>query len=401
VRSPNSVWILALILVLPASGLAENDTLLLVGTNPDMGGYAVAGHDIYAFVPTIDSIKVADYSVPSVLLPVTSYPVNLCMDIEIRDSLAYYVGDSLYIRDISNPLEPQVVGSYVLSWGQYAFRVHLFDSLALVIHNTPPEICLLRIIDVSDPTDPQILDEPLCGSMYTKMDAWKKDDYVYWVDYALRPDTWEEVGRIMVLDVTNPAEPVPLVVDTCLPSAPYAIWIEGSYAYVGLSTYNPDHSGLMVLDVSDPYNIDSVGFYETPYTVHNVHIKDNLAYVSALGLYVLDISDPTNPILLTHYSTPAACRDVFVDEPYVLVAEGSSLSVFEASFLQPGDVNWDRQVNIGDVVYLINYLFVSGPEPSNSSLADVNCDCQIDIADTVYLIDYLFLGGSPPQSGGC
>jgi hypothetical protein len=401
VRSPKWVWVLALILVLPAPGLAQNDTLVLVGTNPNMGGYAVAGHNIYAFVPTIDSIKVADYSVPSVLPPVTSYPVNLCMDIEIRDSLAYYVGDSLYIRDISNPLEPQVVGSCVLSWGQYAFRVHLFDSLALVTHGTEVEICLLRIIDISEAADPQILGEPLYASMYTKMDAWKRDNYVYWVDYARRPDTWEQVGRIIVLDVTNPAEPVPLVVDTCLPSAPCAIWIEGSYAYVGLSTYNPDHSGLIVLDVSDPHNIDSVGFYETPYTALNVHIKDNLAYVSALGLYVLDISDPTNPVLVTHYSTPAACKDVFVDEPYVLVAEETSLLVFEASFLKPGDVNWDRVVDIGDVVYLINYLFVSGPEPPNSSLADVNCDCQIDMGDTVYLINYLFLGAAPPQSGGC
>ena len=157
----------------------------------------------------------------------------------------------------------------------------------------------------------------------------------------------------------------------------------------------------MVLDISDPYNIDSVGFFETPYTAHNVHIKDNLAYVSALGLYVLDIGDPTSPTLVTYYSTPAACMDVFVDEPYVLAAEQTSLLVFEASFLKPGDVNWDREVDIGDVVYLINYLFMSGAEPPNPNLADVNCDCQIDIGDMVYLINYLFLGGSAPQFGGC
>jgi len=64
-----------------------------------------------------------------------------------------------------------------------------------------------------------------------------------------------------------------------------------------------------------------------------------------------------------------------------------------------GDVNRDRVVDIADAVYLINYLFISGPSPDIFESGDVNGDDQIDIADVVYLINYLFISG--PEPVGC
>jgi hypothetical protein len=61
-----------------------------------------------------------------------------------------------------------------------------------------------------------------------------------------------------------------------------------------------------------------------------------------------------------------------------------------------GDVNGDKQIDIGDVVYLINYLFVHGPAPNPIEHGDVNRDGIVDIADVIYLINYLFMGGPPP-----
>jgi M6 family metalloprotease-like protein len=61
-----------------------------------------------------------------------------------------------------------------------------------------------------------------------------------------------------------------------------------------------------------------------------------------------------------------------------------------------GDCNDDRVIDIADVMFLINYIFLgqSGPEPL--CVGDVNCDGAVDVADVMYLINYLFLGGSPP-----
>ena len=61
-----------------------------------------------------------------------------------------------------------------------------------------------------------------------------------------------------------------------------------------------------------------------------------------------------------------------------------------------GDVNTDGVIELGDVVYLINYLFKGGPPPDPLWTGDVNCDGVIDIGDVVYLINYLFKGGPPP-----
>jgi hypothetical protein len=62
-----------------------------------------------------------------------------------------------------------------------------------------------------------------------------------------------------------------------------------------------------------------------------------------------------------------------------------------------GDPNGDLFVTVSDVVYLINYLFKSGPSPLNCPRSgDVNCDGKVTVSDAVYLINYLFKGGTEP-----
>jgi subtilisin family serine protease len=65
-----------------------------------------------------------------------------------------------------------------------------------------------------------------------------------------------------------------------------------------------------------------------------------------------------------------------------------------------GDANGDGVVNAVDLVYLLNYLFLSGPPPDPLSASDPNGDCVINIADIVYLSNYLYCGG-PILLRGC
>ncbi len=65
-----------------------------------------------------------------------------------------------------------------------------------------------------------------------------------------------------------------------------------------------------------------------------------------------------------------------------------------------GDVNADKIIDIADIIYLINYLYKSGPEPTCSPIAscgDANHDTLVDIADVIYLINYLFKSGPSPS----
>jgi hypothetical protein len=71
----------------------------------------------------------------------------------------------------------------------------------------------------------------------------------------------------------------------------------------------------------------------------------------------------------------------------------------EASPGHPGDANADGEFNVGDVVYVINYVFKQGPAPQFPNWADVNVDCEINVADAVFMINYIFKGGAEPQFG--
>lgn len=67
-----------------------------------------------------------------------------------------------------------------------------------------------------------------------------------------------------------------------------------------------------------------------------------------------------------------------------------------------GDVNNDSVVNIGDIVYLISYLYRGGQAPHPQvCLGDVNGDGIVDIGDVVYLINRLYKGGPAPVPNCC
>ncbi len=67
----------------------------------------------------------------------------------------------------------------------------------------------------------------------------------------------------------------------------------------------------------------------------------------------------------------------------------------------PGDVSDDSVVNISDVIFLINklYLVPPGPPPCIRETADADSNCNVNVSDVVWIINYLYLGGPPPRHG--
>jgi photosystem II stability/assembly factor-like uncharacterized protein len=63
-----------------------------------------------------------------------------------------------------------------------------------------------------------------------------------------------------------------------------------------------------------------------------------------------------------------------------------------------GDASGDGLIDLGDMVYLVNYLYRDGSAPEPLRAADSNCDGIVDLGDVIYLTNYLFKGGPPP---GC
>jgi len=106
---------------------------------------------------------------------------------------------------------------------------------------------------------------------------------------------------------------------------------------------------------------------------------------------------PPDTSTLTIYTTTDALGGI---HPIAISATGGGITheiPLSCVILTRGDANGDGEVTISDVVYLVNYLFKSGPAPVPfSRVGDANCDDIVDIVDAVYLVNYLFKNGPPP-----
>ncbi|MEE8142440.1 MAG: dockerin type I repeat-containing protein, partial [Planctomycetota bacterium] len=66
-----------------------------------------------------------------------------------------------------------------------------------------------------------------------------------------------------------------------------------------------------------------------------------------------------------------------------------------ATFVR-GDANGDEIVNIADPIYVLEYLFADGRDPTCFDAADGNDDGAVQISDAIYLLTFLFDEGLPP-----
>ena len=70
--------------------------------------------------------------------------------------------------------------------------------------------------------------------------------------------------------------------------------------------------------------------------------------------------------------------------------------VEEGYHYKNGDANRDATLNVGDAVFVVNYIFKGGSAPDPLLAGDANCDQVVNIGDAVYVINYIFKGGPSP-----
>jgi hypothetical protein len=146
-------------------------------------------------------------------------------------------------------------------------------------------------------------------------------------------------------------------------------------------------------DTTSPYCINATVLGLAP---NNQPIGPGFGILFKIYLDVLCISDTSLPdtmVYINVYGTLAQ-GDTLIREKRFLPGRYIILA------LKYGDANGDGKVSVGDVVYLINYLFKGGSPPNPLIKGDANGDGKVSIADAVHLINYLFKGGPPPHCQG-
>jgi parallel beta-helix repeat protein len=238
------------------------------------------------------------------------------LDIHSQDNLAYIFldwGAGFQIVDLSIPEEPDTLGWCAFD-GEWNGEIFVSGDYAYLADNDS----MLFLIDVSDPNNPFVVDSILTDVT----DLFIVDSYAYTIGTKFR-----------VYDISDPQNPV--AVDSLDIGSPSAVVVEGDYAYV---CSNEFPSGLHILDISNPAEIQQVGFISTRIEIqqnnfmglspHKIVKRGNNAYIACNSgsnwyLYIADILNKSNPtevsaIEITNTGGPRI-KSFEVDDTYAYV----------------------------------------------------------------------------------
>ena len=164
-----------------------------------------------------------------------------------------------------------------------------------------------------------------------------------------------------------------------------------------------------VLQVSDTIQVpeESVSLNATIYNNGDVSLNDVpvrfYSNDSLINEQTADVDSDSFAVVSTEYAASEGTYEirVVVDEDDIKIETDDSNNEDSAtvSFTAiRGDANGDGIIDVGDVVYLVSYLYRNGPAPDPLEAGDANCDAIVNVGDVVYLVSYLYKGGPPP---GC
>lgn len=191
----------------------------------------------------------------------------------------------------------------------------------------------LTILDVSDPTNPKVLNQmkrlpnthahkvQINGDILIQnqeFNTWDKE----------HGDEISHQAGLLVYDITNRVEPKEIAFHKTAGEGVHRIWFQEDDPYAHIATYKDGYRtrGYSILDLSEPTKPKEVGFWWVPGTkeeenegwemlpgdrffeVHGVIPYGDRAYVGCLdaGMVILDIKDMSNPRFISraHYCPP-------------------------------------------------------------------------------------------------
>lgn len=348
--------------------------------------------------------------------------------IDVENDIAYIITGKgepsgkadFLIFDVSDRSNPVLLAQYLDFQSGYGYDIDAIGTTVYISWGSK-----LQIVDAADPTSLITLYEDNPGASISEMEI--RDNYMYCADMST---------GLSILDISNPSSPQ-FVSTAPVENAKWDVEIEGDYAY--LSEYH----GVRSIDISDPNNPVEVGFfYYDNLDVRGMKSDGDLLYLvsQTAELMVLDISDPTTPTYMGQYGrygdnsslfaindlvvvatsgglkvydlftpsnpvyigTPNGSNsdDVFVDDSYIYSVNRNYVTIlsYDLASAVYGDCDQSGDINIGDVVYTLNFIFKDGQAPIPLRSGDANCDENVNIGDAIYLISYIFKGGDAP---GC
>jgi hypothetical protein len=231
--------------------------------------------------------EIGRYTAPGLVTP----------DVKVQGDVAFIANEGfayafhLALLDVSDPREPRPFTGLP---GCCTHNITVEDSILVVVDRSGGDV---RTVDLTDIRDPRI--RRLVGSGH---DAQLREGLLY----IATPTQGTLEGRITIVDVSNPADPVSLSETPLGGLEPAAVWRspDSRHLYVVSEEVN---APVLILDVTDPGGPFLIGSYRPRLGAapHLLRIQDRTALLSlgAHGVEVMDVSNPAVPRLVGFFDT--------------------------------------------------------------------------------------------------
>ncbi|MBD3285671.1 T9SS type A sorting domain-containing protein, partial [candidate division WOR-3 bacterium] len=220
----------------------------------------------------------------------------------------YEYKSSLRIVNISDPYHPRTVACIEIELPNTVMSAYVMNNYLYIAAD------LLYIYDIVDPSHPK------------EVSSYETRKYAYEVQVVYPYAYIADDDGFLILDISNPYQPI----EVGYYDAPHSVRdlsVEGSFAYLGLvNTYDAE---FIVIDISEPTDPCEVACLDG--TIRDLTVVNSYAYVAGYHLKVIDISDPWNPQQVGFYRTPGEISlGLSVSGDYIYVADDvAGLQIFD------------------------------------------------------------------------
>ncbi len=245
----------------------------------------------------------------------SSIPVNNGFEIQIVSNTAY-VADWYYgvtAIDISNPLNPQTLGSLD---SECAEGIAIKDDYLLLADRDDG----LKSIDIRNPQSMSYIDEIRTYGIYG---AIVDNDLMY---VAINYCALDRDGELRIMDLSIPADPV-LLGNLHIVRGVITLDVNNDYALLGAwgseFLYRP--AFWYIVDISNPYvPMQMCSNMGCGYDMFSVQLDSQYAYIGESGVSINNIDDPANPFQAGGFMVTGDPLDVVVKDGFMFIAMGEN-----------------------------------------------------------------------------
>ncbi len=276
----------------------------------------------YLYLANSDGMNIVDIQNPASPVVLSFYNTPYyATDIELDDNIAYVAEslDGIYILDVTDPDNISVINQYKPE--ENVYNIACANQKIYISLDDWSEDDILEILDVSNPMQPVVI-----GSY---------DDVVYINDFTVSDTLTYMIGYeyeyfFRVLNTVDPSNITEIYSNTSFDDYLICLCVKGNYALVG-----KHYEGFSLFNISDPYNVlylSEVEIADPDFYLNALNCNDNHVFLGhGYGLMIYNIEDPENPYLEGEYNSGTAVWSIEIMDDHLVCGTSDGIFLLDIS----------------------------------------------------------------------